>query len=64
MARKYYLSVSITCDKCGIEDTLDNQTESRDELEPHIQRRYKNIKGKDFCEDCFNESIFCERERK
>lgn len=55
--RKYYLSVTITCDECGIESTLDNQTETEQELERHVERYYSKKDGKDLCEDCANALI-------
>lgn len=53
MSRKYYLSVEIICDKCGCKDTLDDGfSTTEDNLQSHIDNYYKNIDGKDLCEDC------------
>lgn len=55
--RKYYLSAIVQCDKCGCEDTLDNQTETEGQLEPHIERYYKKHEDKDLCLDCYTEVV-------
>ena len=55
MSRIYYLSVEVTCDKCGIKDTLDNGSENEASLNAHVANYYAQIDGKDLCEDCQKE---------